>query len=53
MPISPVDKLGPYEVLAPISAGGMGETYRACDTTLDRAVGIQVCRRLWLVTLGT
>ena len=35
-------KLGPYEILAPIGAGGMGEVYRARDTKLDRQVAIQV-----------
>ena len=29
-------KLGPYEILAPIGAGGMGEVYRALDTKLNR-----------------
>ena len=33
-------KLGPYEILAPIGAGGMGEVYRARDPRLDRAVAI-------------
>ena len=35
-------KLGPYEVLDPIGAGGMGEVYRARDTRLDRVVAIKV-----------
>jgi serine/threonine-protein kinase len=35
-------KLGPYEIVAPIGAGGMGEVYRARDTKLDRDVAIKV-----------
>jgi TolB-like protein/Tfp pilus assembly protein PilF len=35
-------KLGPYEILSPIGAGGMGEVYRARDTKLDRDVAIKV-----------
>jgi eukaryotic-like serine/threonine-protein kinase len=35
-------KLGPYEILAPIGAGGMGEVYRARDTRLDRIVAIKI-----------
>src|SRR3984885_13763448 len=35
-------RLGPYEILAPIGAGGMGEVYRARDTKLDRDIAIKV-----------
>jgi len=35
-------RLGPYEILTPIGAGGMGEVYRARDTKLDRDVAIKV-----------
>jgi len=35
-------RLGPYEIIAPIGAGGMGEVYRARDTKLDRDVAIKV-----------
>ena len=42
MPLSAGDKLGPYEILSQIGAGGMGEVYRARDTRLDRDVAIKV-----------
>src|SRR6266567_4508345 len=42
MPISTGDKLGPYEILGPIGAGGMGEVYRARDSRLGREVAIKI-----------
>jgi eukaryotic-like serine/threonine-protein kinase len=42
MPLSAGTKLGPYEILSAIGAGGMGEVYRARDTRLDRIVAIKV-----------
>ncbi len=48
MPLSTGSRLGPYEILAPIGAGGMGEVYRGRDTRLDRTVAIKVLpERLW------
>ncbi len=42
MPISPGTRLGPYEIVAPIGAGGMGEVYKARDTRLDRSVAVKI-----------
>jgi eukaryotic-like serine/threonine-protein kinase len=42
MPLSIGDKLGPYEVLAPIGAGGMGEVWKARDRRVDRIVAIKI-----------
>jgi serine/threonine protein kinase len=42
MPLSAGSKLGPYEILAPIGAGGMGKVFKARDTRLERTVAIKV-----------
>jgi eukaryotic-like serine/threonine-protein kinase len=42
MPLSPGVRLGPYEILDAIGAGGMGEVYRGKDTRLDRTVAVKI-----------
>ena len=44
MRLSAGDILGPYEILAPIGAGGMGEVWKASDTRLNRIVAIKVSK---------
>src|SRR5712691_7370231 len=47
MPLEPGTRLGPYEVVSAIGAGGMGEVYRARDTRLQREVAIKVLPELF------
>ena len=42
MSLTPGSRLGPYEIVAPLGAGGMGEVYRARDTKLDRDVALKI-----------
>jgi serine/threonine protein kinase len=46
MPLSAGTKFGPYQVLSPLGAGGMGEVYRARDTRLDHEVALKILEML-------
>ena len=43
--LAPGERLGPYEILAPIGAGGMGKVYKARDPRLDRIVAQKMSKR--------
>src|SRR5512140_3363417 len=52
MSLSPGARLGPYEIVSPLGAGGMGEVYRARDTRLEREVALKILGRDLLADEG-
>ena len=44
MPLAAGKRLGPYEILGPIGAGGMGEVYKGRDTRLNRTIAIKILK---------
>src|SRR5439155_5005562 len=52
MPLTAGERLGPYEILAPLGAGGMGEVYRARDAKLKRDVAIKLLPPAFAVDAG-
>jgi serine/threonine protein kinase len=42
MPLPPGTRLGPYEILSLVGAGGMGEVYKSRDTRLDRTIAVKI-----------
>jgi len=52
MPLASGTRLGPYEVIGPLGAGGMGEVYRARDTRLDRTVALKILPAVLLLCLA-
>src|SRR5262245_57332842 len=50
MPIPPGSRLGPFEILSPLGAGGMGQVYRARDTRLERDIAVKVLSDVLLTT---
>lgn len=52
MSLSSDKRLGPYEILSPLGAGGMGEVYRAKDTRLGREVAVRVLSALFAADSG-